>query len=151
LVLERRDGKLGPKLATTKIDCARIIAERQAGAPGPSRAEIADKNAPVPPCVLRTVDGRMEGDTTMAGLGQSLAFYLGRTVVDKTGLSGFYHVTIEFDIMSGRTLPTTPSPTDNTLPSVFTALSQDLGLKVESSHADRTSIVIDRIERPTQN
>jgi uncharacterized protein (TIGR03435 family) len=72
----------------------------------------------------------------------------GRPIVDKTGLEGSYRVKIRFD----RALrgPDT-APSSGNLPSLFSALPEQLGLKLESSKSEREVLVIDRLERPTDN
>jgi len=75
---------------------------------------------------------------------------LGRPVVDKTGLTGSYRIKVEFDLNLGQRGPDlVPSP--NSLPTVFTALQDQLGLKLESSTTAREVLVIDRLDRPTED
>jgi uncharacterized protein (TIGR03435 family) len=79
---------------------------------------------------------------------QSLAPFLlrevGRTVVDKTGLKGTYDFTLQFT-------PQQSTATDSTAPSIFTAIQEQLGLKLESQKAPMEVIVIDHIEKPSEN
>ena len=71
-------------------------------------------------------------------------------MVDKTGLSGYYRVVIEYDRLAGlRPLAAAPSPDDPL--SVFTAVQEHLGLKLEPSRATVDVLVIDRLERPSEN
>jgi uncharacterized protein (TIGR03435 family) len=76
-------------------------------------------------------------------LAGSLAYLLGRTVVDKTGIAGKYSYTLTF----------TPddAPPAEAGPSVFTALQDQLGLKLESSKGPVELLVIDRAEKPDAN
>jgi uncharacterized protein (TIGR03435 family) len=69
----------------------------------------------------------------------------GRPVMDRTGLAGKYDFHLEH-------LPPDAAGSDepDALPSIFTALSK-LGLKLEPSKGPRNFLVIDRIERPTEN
>ncbi len=173
LVLARRDGTLGSGLTPIETDCAaRIAAEqaaaeaaRNAGVP-PPRPPSQDFNAPPPPCSLRILDaasrdrqgdrqGRlgslMEGETTMANLAMALRLSAGRLVVDKTGLSSSYRVTMNFDGAMLRRGPDVAAPTPDAPPSVFTALPEQLGLKLEASRAPRETLIVDRLERPTEN
>ena len=75
----------------------------------------------------------------------------GRPIVDKTGLTGSYHITMEFDVFAavrkGDPLATTPDGP----PSVFTAVQEQLGMKLVASRATADKLVIDRLERPTEN
>jgi uncharacterized protein (TIGR03435 family) len=70
---------------------------------------------------------------------------VGRPVVDKTGLTGKYDFTLEY-------APAARAATDETgKPSVFTALEEQLGLKLVSSKEPIDVLVIDSIEQPTAN
>jgi uncharacterized protein (TIGR03435 family) len=73
-----------------------------------------------------------------------------RPVVDKTGLPGSYRIKTEFDLAMGQRGPDL-SPTQNALPTLFAALQEQLGMKLESSTTRREVLVIDRLERPTEN
>jgi bla regulator protein blaR1 len=90
-----------------------------------------------------------------------LSAQLGRTVIDKTGLTGNYDYTLRWTpddeapamARSGETAPSTNDGTEANPsgPSLFTALEEQLGLKLESSKGPGDVIVIDRIELPTPN
>jgi uncharacterized protein (TIGR03435 family) len=72
-----------------------------------------------------------------------------RIVVDRTGLTGVYDFTLDWvpDRLSGR-------PGDGSEPSgptIFTALQEQLGLKLESGKGPVEVVVIDRVEKPSQN
>jgi bla regulator protein blaR1 len=67
-----------------------------------------------------------------------------RKVIDKTALTGLFNVHME--------LPPDPlNATDPSAPSIFTLLEEQLGLKLESSKGPAEVLVIDRIERPSEN
>jgi uncharacterized protein (TIGR03435 family) len=170
LVLARSDGRLGPGIKQVETDCARIAAER-AAAPPQAPSPRPDFKVPPPTCTMRTVGavirdidgdhlGRLgdllEGEGTLDNLAQALMFGASRLVVNKTGLAGSYRVTMNYDMRSGRLGPTSAA-TDATatdlggVPSVFTAVREQLGLKLESSRVVTDSLVIDRLERPTEN
>jgi uncharacterized protein (TIGR03435 family) len=79
---------------------------------------------------------------SMASFANSLGRQLGRTVTDNTGLQG------EFDFK----LVWAPAPTtDSAGASIFTALQEQLGLKLESRKAPVEVIVIDSVEKPSEN
>jgi uncharacterized protein (TIGR03435 family) len=67
-----------------------------------------------------------------------------------TGLAGSYRIKLEFERSAGLTGPSL-SLSAPALPTVFTALQEQAGLKLESSKAQRDVLVIDRLERPTDN
>jgi uncharacterized protein (TIGR03435 family) len=155
LVKARTDGRLGPAIKPSEADCiAKAAADRAAveatGKPLPPPPGVFDRNAPPPPCSMRMDGDRMEGDATMENLARLLRGAASRLVVDKTGLTGSYRILLTFDRMAGVRGPQTdPAPT--AAPSVFTAVQEQLGLKLESSKAILETLIIDRFERPTEN
>jgi uncharacterized protein (TIGR03435 family) len=172
LVLAREDGRLGSGLKPVETDCARVVAERAAaaeaaiGAGAPqSPPRPVDLTAPPPPCMVRIIDpmtrnfrgdrqgqlgSLLEGETTMNDLALGLRMVVGRLVVNKTRLAGSYRMTMNFDGTSGRGGPAL-TPAETTAPSVFTAVQEQLGLKLEGSRADVDTLVIDRLEQPAEN
>ena len=157
LVLARSDGRLGAGIKPSEIDCVvKAAADRAAadaaaavGTPLP-RPAIPDFNAPPAVCGPVRVGNGLEGDLTMEFLGRMLRQTVGRPVVDKTGLKGSYRMKIQYDRVLQQTGPAI-APSPDALPSVFAALPDQLGLKLESSRADQDVLVIDRLERPTEN
>ena len=150
LVVARDDRKIGKGLAPTEINCeAQLAAEQEAAAAKNAPLPRPDRNGPAPRCTLRMVDGRLEGDTTMANLATVLRPFAGRPIVDKTDLVGFYRVTMLFDPVALRRSPDTAAVSGP--PSVLTAVQQDLGLRLKPSRQAVGKIVIDHIERPTSN
>lgn len=73
----------------------------------------------------------------------NLSFIVGRVIVNKTGLEGGYDFTLEY----------APDGADasDPRPSIFTALEEQLGLKLEPARGPVDVIVVDHIERPTAN
>ena len=140
LVRVRPDGQLGPRLKAWDVDCAAVAAGRGAPAPKPS----AQPARPAPPmCGMTAGPGYyMAGGVTLAALASSLQSTLERRVADKTGLPGEYEIAI-------RWAADDREPGD--LPSLFTALQEQLGLKLEPGKAPAKVLVVDRIERPTEN
>ena len=93
----------------------------------------------------------LEGEGTMATLTRALLIGTGgRPVIDKTNLTGAYRVKMNFDSAAARRPPEVVAP-DNAGPSVFSAVQEQLGLKLESSKTLTETLVIDRLERPTEN
>lgn len=110
--------------------------------------------------------GRREGVTAqgvpIANLVRRLSLLLGRSVVDKTGLSGKYDFTLKWtpdEIRtslskgpeSGEPGPASAAFPDSSGPSLFTALEEQLGLKLESQKGPVEIVVIDHVERPSEN
>jgi uncharacterized protein (TIGR03435 family) len=74
-----------------------------------------------------------------------LAGVLDRPVLDRTGFTGSFKVNLEFAPV------TLGGETDNTKPSIFTALEEQLGLRLESQKGFEEVLVIDHVERPSEN
>ena len=85
----------------------------------------------------------------MAALARMLAVPVGRLVLDRTGLNGGFDFDLEFaiDSIAGAQ----PSSTTGGAPSIFTALEEQLGLKLQAERGPVEVLVIDRMERPTEN
>lgn len=77
----------------------------------------------------------------------------GRIVVDRTRLTGSYDISLDWtrDPALTRGSASEASPSQNIGPSLFTALEEELGLKLVATKAPVEVIVIDHIERPTEN
>jgi uncharacterized protein (TIGR03435 family) len=95
---------------------------------------------------------------TMQKFADSLRNNVGRKVVDKTGLNGFYDVELHYaqDTQLGTdriVMPgsDTPVPVSNSGPSIYTALQEQLGLKLEPEKVPLEYIVIDSAEKPAEN
>ena len=89
----------------------------------------------------------------------TLSTVLGRTVRDKTGIKYNIDVHLEFtpDGINGALPPapgeppSAPLATDLSRPSIFTAVQEQLGLKLESTKAPEDILVVDQLERPSEN
>lgn len=92
---------------------------------------------------------------SMSSFDQILSQIVGRTVQDKTGLTGLYDLTVHWT--PDPVMPQSPSQAEMTPtniisgPSVFTALQEQLGLKLESTRGPEETLVIDHVERPLPN
>ncbi len=95
----------------------------------------------------------------VVSLVNQLSQQLHRTVVDKTGLTGKYDLTLQwtddhsdsmFKVADGAPQRSEPAP-DPSGPSIFTALQEQLGLKLQSTKGPVETIVIDHVEMPTEN
>jgi len=97
--------------------------------------------------IPRTMFGRGKVTSTDGSLSffiTQLSRELGRPIVDKTGLTGHYDFTLEWT-------PEGAAPTDQSGPDIFTAIQEQLGLKLESTKGPVDVIVIDHIEKPSEN
>jgi uncharacterized protein (TIGR03435 family) len=101
---------------------------------------------------LHNRDGLMQGrDASMKMLVDALSWKPevgGRLVVDQTGLQGNYNFALRWTPDSGRSAADNPGESG---PSLFTALQEQFGLKLESKKAPVDCIVIDHVEQPTPN
>jgi uncharacterized protein (TIGR03435 family) len=156
LIAARKDGRLGPGMKPTDADCENYVAPQQPAGPvlPPPGGRLATGDAP-PPCRLRVVPdeaggNRLEGDTTLANLAVMLRSATGQPVVDHTALEDYYHVKMRFDMMASRRGPDV-APAPGGAPLVFTAVQEQLGLKLVPAEAKQSILVIDHIERPTPN
>ena len=95
-------------------------------------------------------------------LADPLTRYLGRTVVDKTGLTGNYNFTLRWTpdnaqppMLGGAGAPSGPEHPENATDaanlSLFTAIQEQLGLKLETQKGSVNVIVIDHIDPPSPN
>jgi uncharacterized protein (TIGR03435 family) len=82
---------------------------------------------------------------TLEQLARQLSVTAGRPVIDKTGLAGFYAYTLDW--ASGIQ----PPQPDSDTPSMFTAVQEQLGLKLESARAPVEMLIVDRAEKPSEN
>ena len=137
------DGALGPKARKSEIDCGAVMrGERPALSPGQA-----------PPCSFKTPPGRLFVNTfTMPAIASLLSRHLDRPVIDRTRLSGRFD--IELEAAEIKAAPDyKPGPSDLALPpaagpSIFVAVREQLGLKLEPVDAPLAVIVIDQAERP---
>jgi uncharacterized protein (TIGR03435 family) len=118
---------------------------------GPKFKEPGEPStAAKPGMAMRLEDGRarltshQEPLSMLAGMLRQPA---GRQVIDKTGLTGKYDFMLEFSVRG-----LTAAPGDDPLPSLFEALPQQLGLRLEDKKAPFDVVVVDHAEKvPTEN
>lgn len=84
-------------------------------------------------------------------IGQALAGLTGRPVQDQTGLQGFYDLKMEWTPTTAAAPGAGDERPAETGPSLFTALQEQLGLKLESKKGPVEILVIGRAEKPSEN
>ena len=139
--------KNGPKLQETKP-----------GEPDGEGRTGPDGRPAVGGHFVRMGRGQLNGHgLAMADIVRVFEQQLGRNVVDKTGLSGNYNFTLNWTPDDGE-LPEFKgpangqgSPPDSAGPSIFTAIQEQLGLKLESQKGPVEILVIDHVEKPSEN
>jgi uncharacterized protein (TIGR03435 family) len=129
----------------------------KSGVKGPGLVDAPTE--PCPPPTAATVRcgtvspgvGRIIGERgRMSQLADRLSTMLGRTVVDKTGLAGVYDIDLRFAPDPGMQLPAGP-PAEASGPSLFTAIQEQLGLKLQAGKGPVEVIVVDSAEKPGAN
>ena len=148
LVLARADGRLGPQLKPSPHDCP-ALAAAAARAPVSSRSTPPSEDEVMATCGSLFLPGRMIiGGMQMSTFARSLSSSVGRIVEDRTGLKGYYAITVS--VATARPGVDVPGDPGNAA-SIFTALEEQLGLKLEPARKPLQTVVIDRIEPPTEN
>ena len=135
LVLARSDGRLGPQIKPASPDCN----------PRPG-SRLSDE--------LRTRCGGIFGQgvirfaiTTMDTLALQLSSLAGGQVENRTGLQGFYEVELKFS----QPHPGDAADAGDDAPGIFTAVQEQLGLKLQPAKMKLPILVVDHIERPSEN
>jgi uncharacterized protein (TIGR03435 family) len=146
LVVARGDGRLGPQLKPSALDCS----PRPPGSPPPAPPTFNEADAQGRCGGLYGQGVIVSGGLLLDSFVVSISGTAGRHVINRTGLAGYYSLTLRY------TLPRRPgaapdAPADDNLPDFFTALQEQLGLKLQSEKMRLPIFVVDHIERPTEN
>ena len=151
----RDDGRLGPALVPSPMDCAAVLATRRAG--GPNRPTAFGER---PVCglfqftmfqegkgVVITLKG---GAATLAELNERLAGLLRRSIVDRTGLTGRFDFDLQFvpDPAAGAAAAAGAAELGV---SMFTAVQEQLGLRLQPDRGPVAVLIIDQVARPSEN
>ncbi len=138
LVVSRRDGGFGPSMKRADVDCATPEGQKQ--------------------CGLRLMPGDMTANSaSMTQLANALAAFVGRIVFDRTELPGNFDFTLKWtpdQIPAGlerKAAAMNLPPIDPNGPSIFTALQEQLGLKLDAVKGPINVLVVDRAELPKEN
>jgi uncharacterized protein (TIGR03435 family) len=153
MVLARSDGKLGPQLRPSTVDCAAMFGR---GRGGPPQAAPAPGERPL--CGMRIGPGTMAGGGfPISQFATTLSQFVQRIVVDRTGLTGNYDLDLKWtpdrSLQAGPGGPPPPGapplpPVDPDGPSIFTAVQEQLGLKLDAQRGRVDVLVIDSVDRP---
>jgi uncharacterized protein (TIGR03435 family) len=157
LVPARNDRRLGSGIRPTQADCSiapsltgpEVIASGKDGWPpcgmsstSPSTT-VSDGGVTISATIRRSAIEMKDFATTLQG-------DVARPVVDRTGLAGRYDVQYSYVLRRPPNQTTQPAPT-SVAPTIFAALEEQLGLKLESQRAEVPVLVIDSIDRPSEN
>ena len=151
LVLDRADRRAGAQLRPSVLRCEDV---KPAG--GPAAAATASRSGALTPseCQLRSDEqGTLTGrGLPISRLAQALSSSLGSEVLDATGLEGRYDFDLSWlpeqklgnrDRLEPQLLPDRPM--------LFTAMKEQLGLRLEPSKSGKGAIIVEHIERPAAN
>jgi uncharacterized protein (TIGR03435 family) len=140
LVLARTDGRLGPNLRPSPVDCSQP----------PSSSDAA------PVCGFQNFPGKATGRVLIGDLARRVlpgGVGDGRPIQDATGLHGTFDFTLQWtpDVAAPPRPPEAPpAPAiDPNGSSFVTALREQLGLKLESRRGSIDVVVVDHAERPS--
>jgi uncharacterized protein (TIGR03435 family) len=86
----------------------------------------------------------------MTSLAETLSRQVDKTVIDKTGLAGRYDLELKFTPDNARMNGTAVEPTD-AAPDIYTALQEQLGLKLVAAKGPVATLVVDQVKQPTEN
>jgi uncharacterized protein (TIGR03435 family) len=141
------DGKVGPRLTKSSADCAALRAKL------PPRPLAPPPSAPLIVCGIRNLPGRVFAlGVPIQTLSDTLVDVVGRPVVNHTQLSGNFDVELNYTpdpMPAPQAIAPDSKPIDPNGPSIFTAVREQLGLKLEFRRNPFEVFVIDHVERPT--
>jgi uncharacterized protein (TIGR03435 family) len=142
LVAAGTGGQLGPKLRKSEIGCGALLEKMIAGA----RPPAADKG---PVCAHASYPGRLVANAiAIPDLASILSRFVDRLVVDRTGLSGAFDVEIEaVEIQPPGPFGPSYRPSD-TKKSIFAALPEQLGLRLDATQGAAEIVVVDHVQHP---
>jgi uncharacterized protein (TIGR03435 family) len=146
LVFARADRKLGPQIRPSSVDCDALVKAAAARGGMPPRTENQR-----PLCGTSVTYGKMmTSATTMADLVRVLTGWAGRSIVDKTGLSGTFDIDLTWTPEPAATAGG-PAPAPSEGASLFTAIQEQLGLKLDAQRGPVEMLVIGSAERPVED
>jgi uncharacterized protein (TIGR03435 family) len=182
LKLARDDGRLGPQMRQSAVDCAALAAARGGGPGGPGGPEgplgarpggpggpEPGRGAPPPAGTPFSLGERpqcggrggpgilMIGGMAVTQFVTQLMQLTSQIVVDRTGLKGGYDIDLKWTPAPEQLPPGPPPPgavlptIDPNGPSLFAALQEQLGLKLDRERGPVEVVVIDKISQPTEN
>jgi uncharacterized protein (TIGR03435 family) len=154
LVLARQDGSLGRGLRRRTVPCTPRAVGELGELFGPLPATRTQCGGRTDRGLLLSTGGTI-GDLVWALSRPELVPGVGRIVVDRTGLTGTFDIDLRWtpdSAFTDRSQSAAPSPSlDGNEPPLFTAIQEQLGLKLERTKGPVDVLVIDHVERLTPN
>jgi uncharacterized protein (TIGR03435 family) len=133
-----------PGLKPLTLDCDAVRNEREAAQKSNQSPATASNGAPL--CGFTWAGAFNSGGMTMPEFVSRLDFVAGRVVIDRTGMTGRYEFTVRFAPPGqGATARSDDAP------DFFTAIQEQLGLRLRATRASVDTLVIDHIDRPEEN
>ena len=122
----------------------------KAAAPDPPPPADADPSDPPKPRGMLSFGPGMLNlqDMPFSSFVTQLSAAVNRTVIDKTGLTGKYDISLKW---TPDNQPPSDKSSDEQVPGLFTALQEQLGLKLDSAKGPVQTLVIDHVEMPSAN
>ena len=145
LVMKNADGRLGPNLKPSKGGCVSFFEREPVNQGMVIATPSADDPAPLPPCGTAASAGAiLAPNMTLADFVRILQVrpQINRPVVDRTGLSGRFDISIRADA---------DASTLGLLPPLKPYIESQLGLTLRDAEAPVDILVIENIDRPTEN
>ena len=147
LVLHRADGRLGPNLVPSKGGCRSFFQREPVNTAVLVLKPREGEPQPLPPCGLSVATmGIFTTNMPMTDFVRLLALrpQLNRTVIDRTGLTGGFDISLRFFE------PGDPGA-GNLLPAIKPLLESQMGLTLREAEGPVEILVIENVERPTPN
>lgn len=147
LKLARPDGPAGPRLRRHTADCPALLRGLPATTPPTGPGEFVACGSFGGPTHFAA------GDVSLSQIASGLSRFVDRPVIDNSGVEGTFdvHVTVApfGPVAPAAERPETPASQD--APDIFTAVREQLGLRLEPSTAPIDVVVVEQITRPTPN
>ena len=148
LVMAKKDSALGTKMKPATIDCINTLVPLKETPPANARF-----------CNFTTGAGWLRAErASMADMVRLLAFFpaVNRPVQDRTGLAGEFEMDLTFvpafiDNPNNPTAPPIANPAADAGATLFTALPEQLGIRLEGQRGSVEFLVISGVERPSEN
>ena len=153
LTMARRDRQLGARLRAFEGECGE---PDKMGSPPDATFGMPTLDPGKGPqwCMAFTRVGRISAQgTTLSDLGMTLARLpaVSRRVLDRTGLSGRFDFDLEWTPLVTPSGPAAPGVPPDAGPTIFTALQEQLGLRLEPTNESIPVLVIDSVNKPSPN
>jgi uncharacterized protein (TIGR03435 family) len=150
MVLAREDGRLGPQIRPSTLDCSAAARGGRPSGPPPPDTDFLNF------CGARLGrDGLTTGSVSMDGLAAQLGGIVGMgrrvVVTNRTGVEGNFAVQLNYRLQPLSAGPDAQPDTPDDTADVFTAIVEQLGLKLQPEKSTVSVLVVDHIERPTEN